>query len=438
MTSIPDPDRRERSPPFFTLSICQIAGSCVCCLRCRSGNRAARLGDYAHTGRNFSPLAGLTCRFHPGTDRFTLQFSELGGGNGHRGKRRRLEHCGSNAHICDGILSIAQAVKKSAFTLIELLVVIAIIAILASLLLPALAHGTAAARATECRQNLRDVGLGLRMYLDDSSDLYPTTSGLGVLLRDDAYGWLMFDDWKETLAPFIGLKADPDTYAALRKLRCPQLVRSEAGVQGNGQYALNASGTAVLNDPTNLGLSGYQDRSTRPPTYRFTSESQIKAPSDMIAVGDIEPGTPARLFLVLGPLRSVKHESLVLARQASQRGRQYALLRWPHRIRAPDQLAGRHRPSPPPLEQRSRAACGDVEQTLSGDSFPMVTNRHRLGRPTTRQKSACRSSRLIRDLSACIRTTPRSAVGFQPLACGLVDRTTEKLEPLPRWLSTVS
>jgi prepilin-type processing-associated H-X9-DG protein/prepilin-type N-terminal cleavage/methylation domain-containing protein len=182
-----------------------------------------------------------------------------------------------------------------AFTLIELLVVIAIIAILASLLLPALSRGTAAARATECRQNLRDVGLGLRMYLDDS-DCYPTTSAIGVLLHDDAYGWLMFDDWKITLAPYIGLKADPDTFAALKKLRCPQLVRTDDGLQGNGQYALNAAGTAKLNAPSNLGLGGYLDKTARPQTTRPTAEAQVNAPADMIAAGDIEPGSPAPGF----------------------------------------------------------------------------------------------------------------------------------------------
>jgi prepilin-type N-terminal cleavage/methylation domain-containing protein len=63
--------------------------------------------------------------------------------------------------------------RRRGFTLIELLVVVGIVSLLASLLFPVFATARARARRTVCASNLRQLGLAMGLYAQDTDDLYP-------------------------------------------------------------------------------------------------------------------------------------------------------------------------------------------------------------------------------------------------------------------------
>jgi prepilin-type N-terminal cleavage/methylation domain-containing protein/prepilin-type processing-associated H-X9-DG protein len=180
--------------------------------------------------------------------------------------------------------------KKRAFTLIELLVVIAIIAILAAILFPVFAQAREKARSISCLSNVKQIGTGVMMYVQDYDETFPVA-------------WGNPQTWEGQVEPYIkNLGANVNSRNSKGIGRCPSDSTRGVNAQTPGSYTSNG----------NLFGAGN--------IFAAKTLAAINRPADVLAVaetnkvygpgGDIETGTD---FIRMGGDVPLAEDSLAAA-----------------------------------------------------------------------------------------------------------------------------
>lgn len=180
---------------------------------------------------------------------------------------------------------------RRAFTLIELLVVIAIIAILAAILFPVFSQAKLAAKRVADISNLKQIGLGLQMYMSDNDDSFPQAAYWDASVGQDVL-------WSSTntLQPYMKNKqilkspaeggGDPGVPAASLPQGVTSAPRRSYFVNSFFDQEISSNALTVFGPNftgTPQGLFGYVDSTN---TYRASSANQsaLGSPSEVIAL----------------------------------------------------------------------------------------------------------------------------------------------------------
>jgi prepilin-type N-terminal cleavage/methylation domain-containing protein/prepilin-type processing-associated H-X9-DG protein len=167
---------------------------------------------------------------------------------------------------------------KRGFTLIELLVTIAIISILASILFPVFARARENARRASCLSNLKQIGLGFMMYIQDYDEHYPANFTNFV---DGTHRIYYF----AAVAPYIQSK---------QVWYCPSQSVTSTTIQMNGSYAQLAYSPWASTDymPNYYYNFLFGGNDLVGSTYRL-SQAALTTPSYLFILWDMETNYPS-------------------------------------------------------------------------------------------------------------------------------------------------
>ena len=165
---------------------------------------------------------------------------------------------------------------RRAFTLIELLVVIAIIAILAAMLLPALSQAKDKAKAIQCLNNARQIGIATALYNGDHNDAYP----YGVNVKNDAT-WADPTAWHILLLPYLA----GNTNAGSKVYACPN--------DNDGAKQTYPLPPGYIRFQMSYRANAYLFRNTTTGTKAALRTTSVPAPSTILMITEKEWDSPS-------------------------------------------------------------------------------------------------------------------------------------------------